>query len=229
MVTLEPCSCTRILIAYKKYCHGYSRSRKQFKGFRYWMFEKKINDHVLLAGIFSIFLTMLLLFEGISAFRMVDLNFRIITLCFCVLPFVGLAILSHRFQWNYLMYHSHTFEFWLVLIIPTLVILSKARIHRRTNLLFKWHYTLAFPIYKNVQSLAYQFPPASKAQISETESARGLSQSRFSGAIQFIEEDSASAQDILFFLPSGDSGDLVLRTKMRTLSTHFSGDNFQYQ
>ena len=198
---------------------------KQFKGFRYWMFEKKINDHVLLAGIFSIFLTMLLLFEGISAFRMLDLNFRIITLCFCVLPFVGLAILSHRFQWNYLMYHSHTFEFWLVMIIPTLVILSKAKyIGVRTFCLSG--IILAFPIYKNVQSLAYQFPPASKAQISETESARGLSQSRFSGAIQFIEEDSASAQDILFFLPSGDSGDLVLRTKMRTLSTHFSGDNF---
>ena len=157
---------------------------------------------------------MLLLFEGISAFRMVDLNFRIITLCFCVLPFVGLAILSHRFQWNYLMYHSHTFEFWLVMIIPTLVILSKAKyIGVRTFCLSG--IILAFPIYKNVQSLAYQFPPASKAQISETESARGLSQSRFSGAIQFIEEDSASAQDILFFLPSGDSGDLVLRTKMR--------------
>jgi len=33
--------------------------------------------------------------------------------------------------------------------------------------------------------------------------------------------------DVLFFLPSGDMSDLILRTKMRTLATHFSGDNFQ--
>ena len=198
---------------------------KQFQGFRDWMFERKINDHVLLAGIFSIFLTILLLFEGISAFRMLDLNFRIIALCFCVLPFVGLAILSHRFQWNYLMYHSHTFEFWLVFTIPTLVILSKAKyIGVRTLCLSG--ILLAFPIYKHSQSLAHQFSPSSKPQISETESSRGLSQSRFSGAIQLIEEDSIRALDILFFLPAGDSADLVLRTKMRTLSTHFSGGNF---
>lgn len=198
---------------------------KQFQCFRDWMFEKKINDHVLLAGIFSIFLTLLLLFEGISAFRMLELNFRIITLCFCVLPFVGLAILSHRFQWNYLMYHSHTFEFWLVFTIPTLVILSKAK-YAGLQTFFLSGIILAFPIYKNAQSLAHQFPTASKPQISETESARGLFISRFSGAIQLIEEDSVSAQDILFFLPAGDSADLVLRTKMRTISTHFSGGNF---
>ena len=198
---------------------------KQFQGFRDWMFKRKINDHVLLAGIFSIFLTLLLIFEGISAFRMLDLKFRIINTCFCVLPFVGLAMLSHRFQWNYLMYHSHTFEFWLVFTIPTLVILSKAK-YAGVRTFCLSGIMLAFPIYKNAQSLSYQFSPVSKSQISETESIRGLSVSRFSGAIQLIEEDSASAQDILFFLPSGDSGDLVLRTKMRTLSTHFSGDNF---
>jgi len=85
---------------------------------------------------------------------------------------------------------------------------------------------LAFPIYKNAQSLVYQFPPVSIPQLSETESTRGLAQSRFSGAIQIIEKDSASTQDILFFLPAGDSADLLLRTKMRTISTHFSGGNF---
>jgi hypothetical protein len=198
---------------------------KQFQGFRDWMFERKINDHVLLAGIFSIFLSLLLIFEGICAFRMLDLKFRIITLCFSVLPFVGLAILSHRFQWNYLMYHAHTFEFWLVFTIPTLVILSKAK-YAGIRTFCLSGIILAFPIYKNAQSLAYQFPPVNKSQISETESTRGLSLSRFSGAIKLIEEDSVCAQDILFFLPAGHSGDLVLRTKMRTISTHFSGDNF---
>ena len=197
---------------------------KQFQSFRGWMYEKKINDHVLLAGIFSIILTLLLIQEAMSAFRMLDLNFRIIITCFCILPFVGLAILANRFQWNYLMYHSHTFEFWLVFTIPTLVILSNAK-NAGPRTLCLSGIMLAFPICKNAQSLANQFSPLSKSHFSETESARGLSPSRFSGAIELIEEDSTSAQDILFFLPAGDSGDLVLRTKLRTLSTHFSGDN----
>ena len=198
---------------------------KQFQCFRDWMFEKKINDHVFLAGSFSILLTLLLIFEVRSVFGMFDLSFKTISLCFYILPFVGLAILSNRFQWNYLLYHAHTFEYWLVLSIPTLMILSKAQhVSLRTFLLSS--IMLAFPIYQNARSLAYHFYPASNSHISETESARGLSPSKFSSAIQLIEEDSECTQDIIFFLPDGDSGDLVLRTKMRTLCTHFSGDNF---
>jgi len=44
--------------------------------------------------------------------------------------------------------------------------------------------------------------------------------------IESIEKDSNNPLDVLFFLPAGDMGDLILRTKMRTLATHFSGDNF---
>ena len=198
---------------------------KQFQNFRDWMYAKKINDHVFLAGSFSIILTLFLILEVKSAFDMFNLHFKIIIICFCTIPFIGLAILSNRFQWNYLMFHSHTFEYWLVFIAPTLMILSKAKyVCLRTFLLsgILW----VFPIYKNVQFLAYQFLPQSNTIISEAESARGLGQSRFSGAIQCVEDDSKSALDILYFLPTGDSGDLVLRTKLRTLSTHFSGDNF---
>jgi hypothetical protein len=54
----------------------------------------------------------------------------------------------------------------------------------------------------------------------------GLSESRFSKAIESIEKDSNNPLDVLFFLPAGDMGDLILRTKMRTLATHFSGNNF---
>ena len=198
---------------------------KQFQCFRDWMFEKKINDHVFLAGSFSILLTLLLIFEVRAVLSMFDLSFKMISLCFCILPFIGLAILSNRFQWNYLLYHAHTFEYWLVLSIPTLMILSKAK-HVSLRTFFLSSIMLAFPIYQNTWSLAYHFSPASNSQISETESARGLSPSKFSSAIQFIEEDSECSQDIIFFLPDGDSGDLVLRTKMRTLCTHFSGDNF---
>ena len=62
--------------------------------------------------------------------------------------------------------------------------------------------------------------------ISSTEKERGLSSSRFSQAIDYIENDSENALDIIYFLPQGDMGDLVLRSKMRTLATHFAGGNF---
>ena len=62
--------------------------------------------------------------------------------------------------------------------------------------------------------------------ISITERERGLSSSRFSEAIEFIENDSGNDLDIIYFLPAGDMGDLVLRSKMRTLATHFAGGNF---
>ena len=42
-----------------------------------------------------------------------------------------------------------------------------------------------------------------------------------------LRKDSGSKDDVLYFLPAGDMSDLVLRTKLRTLATHFAGDNFQ--
>ena len=49
----------------------------------------------------------------------------------------------------------------------------------------------------------------------------GFSSSRFSQAIDYIENDSNNELDIIYFLPAGDMGDLVLRSKMRTIATHF--------
>ena len=62
--------------------------------------------------------------------------------------------------------------------------------------------------------------------ISSTEKERGLSSSQFSEAIDYIENDSINKLDIIYFLPQGNMSDLVLRSKMRTMATHFSGDNF---
>ena len=33
--------------------------------------------------------------------------------------------------------------------------------------------------------------------------------------------------DIIYFLPEGDMGDLVLRTNMRNMATHFASDNLR--
>jgi len=198
---------------------------KQFQSFREWMYEKEINDHVFLAGSLSLLLTLLLIFEIKSAFSMFNLYFKIMILCFCTLPFIGLSILSNRFQWNYLMFHSHTFEYWLVFIVPTLTILSKSKYVSLRTLCLSG-ILLAFPLWKNAQSLTSQFLSSNNSIISDTETARGLTSSRFSQAINYIETDSDNNLDIIYFLPSGDMGDLVLRTKMRTMATHFSGGNF---
>jgi hypothetical protein len=197
---------------------------KQFQSFREWMYEKEINDHVFLAGSLSLLLTLLLIFEIKSAFSMFNLYFKIMIICFCTLPFIGLSILSNRFQWNYLMFHSHTFEYWLVFIVPTLTILSKAKYVSLRTLCLSG-ILLAFPLWKNAQSLTSQFLSSNNSIISNTEKERGLSSSRFSNAIEYIENDSVNDLDVIYFLPGGDMGDLILRTKMRTLATHFAGGN----
>ena len=61
--------------------------------------------------------------------------------------------------------------------------------------------------------------------LSSTEEKLGFSPCRFSAAIDVVEKDSESDLDVLYFLPSGDMGDLIIRTKMRTLATHFAGGN----
>ena len=76
-------------------------------------------------------------------------------------------------------------------------------------------------------NLIQLFPKDSEKDfISRTEKARGLSNSRFSEAIDYIEDDSDNDIDIIYFLPAGDIGDLVLRSRMRILATHFAGGNF---
>ena len=70
------------------------------------------------------------------------------------------------------------------------------------------------------------FAEKANDKIGKTEEEYGLSSSRFSSAIDVIEQDSNNTLDVVYFLPAGDTGDLILRTKMRTLATHFAGDNF---
>ena len=49
--------------------------------------------------------------------------------------------------------------------------------------------------------------------ISSTEKERGLSSSRFSQAIEYIENDSENDLDIIYFLPAGDMGDLSFKNQ----------------
>jgi hypothetical protein len=209
----------------KNFAHAVRDFGKQFSKVGKWLDHKKINNHVIFAGLFSIFLTVLLLKEIRNTFSLLNQQFKIIFICFLILPFLGLAILSYRFEWNYLLYHSHTIEFWLILIIPTLIVLS-SKIKMGLSSFILGGVVMALPICNNIDYTINAVTNWDFKYISKTEKERGLSSSRFSKAIDCIENNSNNPLDILFFLPSGDMGDLVLRSKLRTLATHFSGDNF---
>ena len=197
----------------------------QFETFRKWIEYNKINEHVLIAGFIAIMFTILLVMSILSSLVSLNTQTKIVVASFYIFPFVGLAFLSFRYGWNYLLYHSHTSEFWIILILPTLFLLSNDKsITLGTR--FLMGFCLALPISHNIEKFFIKTLKEEDSFISQTESQSGLSSSRFSRAIEVIENDSANHLDVLLFLPAGDMGDLILRTKMRTLSTHFSGDNF---
>jgi hypothetical protein len=85
---------------------------------------------------------------------------------------------------------------------------------------------LALPISNKIMLSFNTLSLEESEQIALTEKERGLSPSRFSSAIDVIENDSTNHLDILYFLPANNMSDLILRTKMRSLSTHYAGDNF---
>jgi hypothetical protein len=60
---------------------------------------------------------------------------------------------------------------------------------------------------------------------SKTEKERGFAAREFSNALRLIQSDSKDDSDVLLFLPSGDLGDLYLRTRLRCLGLHFAGGN----
>ena len=209
----------------KSIANGFRDLGKQFPRFCSWMDSHQINEHVLLAGLVGLALTMILLTHLFHIQHHLNDQLKVLVICFVTIPFIGLAILAYRFQWNYLMYHSHTYEFWWVLLIPIVIGISIPRKMKLYTIVLIG-VTIVFPITKNFETIVRKISNLGTHWSSNTELQRGLTKSRFSRAIKSIEKDSSNPLDILFFLPAGDMSDLILRTKMRTLATHFSGDNF---
>jgi len=197
----------------------------QFIEFNNWLSRNSVNAHVLLCGILGILFSVLLVVQFRSCSFKFSLDCRILLICFFTFPFIGLAILAFKYEWNYLLYHAHTYEFWLIICVPTFVAFSTGNSSKIPTVTLLG-VIIAIPTSKSIEKLASSiFEPKNKF-ISTTEKERGLSSSRFSNAIEYIENDSVNDLDIIFFLPAGDMGDLVLRSKMRTLATHFAGGNF---
>ena len=109
-------------------------------------------------------------------------------------------------------------------MIPFMLALGELKkVSLNTFLLFG--ICIAFPTSSLIRNLFYEKYTSQSSYISNTDKQRGLSVSRFSEAINIIENDSSDSNDVLLFLPKGNMSDLILRTKMRTLSVHFAGDN----
>ena len=193
----------------------------QFEDFRNWTDNLLLNPHVLICGCFGLACTLLLLFLAIQNRFIFGNRNRIIFGTFFILPFLGLSVVSYKHGFNYTLYSTHTIEYFLILIFPIFILWQNA-IKFRNCVKFSFGLFVAIPISIHaenfVQNLHYP-------QRSFEEKKLDLKQNRFSHAIKIIEQDSNNRLDVLYFMPLGNSGDLTLRTKMRTMSTHFAGDN----
>lgn len=196
----------------------------QFNNFILYIHSYSINEHVLLCGLIGIFFSFLIIHELKKCWLRLHSDHKTLMICFFTLPFAGLAILSNRYQWNYLMYHSHTYEYWLIYSIPVMLAYSYSKkLNVRSVVLFA--VICALPLGKSTIAFINIFSSKESHTLSSTEEKLGFAPCRFSAAIDVVEKDSKSDLDVLYFLPSGDMGDLIIRTKMRTLATHFAGGN----
>ena len=194
----------------------------QFRSFIDWSNANKINPHAFVCGIFGIitFIPIILLIRKNNK-HFSNLSIAIFS-TFYVIPFLGLAILSNLHGFNYSLYSTHTIEYSVLLLFPIILVWESSQL---SSLAYKALVTLvlALPVL-NIVNLSPT--NINEGFISSTEKERGLSSSRFSQAIDYIENDSQNDLDIIYFLPQGDTGDLVLRTKMRNMAMHFAADNF---
>ena len=208
----------------KRISHGIRDLSLQFSAFTDWIDKLSINAHVLVAGFVGICLTILMLREIILSWNKIIPQFQILLICFMIFPFIGLAILSYRYGWNYLLYHSHTYEFWFVFLIPIFLVFTDQKTLKLPSIILL-SVSFSLPITYRASLIFSQITSNNFVEVSNTESSLGLAPNKFSKAITKIESFSKNSKDVLLFLPSGDMSDLVLRTRMRTLAIHFAGGN----
>jgi len=209
----------------KQIHHGFRDLMNQFEWIKSWLDQNEINEHVLFAGLLSIGCTILLFLNLKSTWQVAPPELRFAYACFFVLPFIGLGILSFKYGFNYLLYHAHTSEYHLIFTLPALFILCLPHVFSKIPGQLFLGICIALPITSQIEKLCRAPFQKSHNISSPTEQLRGLEAREFSNAIRIIEQDSKNHSDILLFLPAGDMGDLVLRTRLRTLAIHFAGDN----
>lgn len=209
----------------KSIAHEVRNFGLQFKEFTEWADQKGVNEHALLSGAVGVILTILLLIDLRMSWQIMKGYQKISLISFLTLPYIGLAILAARYEWNYLLYHAHTIEFWLIYAIPTFLVYSSTN-KLRLNTFFLLGVLIALPLGKKMEYIVFRFGDKESEYIGKTEDKLNLKPGYYSQAIDYIEKDSNDPLDVVYFLAKGDMGDLILRTNKRSMSTHFATDNF---
>ena len=209
----------------KSIAHEVRNFGLQFKEFTEWADQKGVNEHALLSGAVGVILTILLLIDLRMSWQIMKGYQKISLISFLTLPYIGLAILAARYEWNYLLYHAHTIEFWLIYAIPTFLVYSSTN-KLRLNTFFLLGVLIALPLGKKMEYIVCRFGDKESEYIGKTEDKLNLKPGYYSQAIDYIEKDSDDPLDVVYFLAKGDMGDLILRTNKRSMSTHFATDNF---
>ena len=202
----------------KEVAHGLRDLTMQFPEIIELLHTVSINEPVMVAGFIGFFLTIILIKESIRFSNNVNRKSVILISSFLIIPFTGLAILSFKYRWNYLLYHAHTYEFWLLFLLPIFANLTSSN-KASLSTLFLFIASTLFPITNNIERLVLNFSQEIQFKPSKTEKSRNFASNRFSKSIEFIEKNSKSVSDVIYFLPYGDMGDLTLRTRMRSMAT----------
>ena len=207
--------------------HGVRDLSNQFFFIQKWMKEKKVNPHALICGTVGMFFTFLLSFNLWGLKNEMTHEFKLVSCMFLTIPFVGLSAVSYLHGFNYSLYSSHTLEYALLLTLPVGFAMFQSRNTKNLTVILLSGICFALPISLQAERILRLPFEENKFRASSTEKDRGFAARDFSNAIQIIEKDSKNESDVLLFLPSGDLGDLYLRTRLRTLGLHFSGDNLK--
>ena len=213
----------------KKLIHGLRDLIIQFEGVQSFLRSSKLNHHVFLSGLAAtgLSLCLFLFLKRLPHETASPFETSVCTVLASV-PFLGLAFASFMHGFNYVLFHAYTGEFSFIFILLCLRFLAHSAQTNalRTARTILLPLCLAQPLQLSAeQSIASALSTRTNVESSETERQRNLGAHRFSTAIRLAEDDSHNPLDLLLFLPSGDMGDLRLRTSLRSFALHFSGNN----
>ena len=176
---------------------------KQFQSVRSWLDRNKLNEHCLFVGLVGFALSILLVRVTLNGWGFMSSEGRLILAVFFVLPFLGLSILSHRYGFNYLLYHAHTIEYATLFSLPAIVALSSSRIGSKISSQLLAGICLAIPITSQAEDLARLPFRGDLKPSSQTEKALGMEGREFSEAIGVIEKTRLIRPTFSFFCPKG--------------------------
>lgn len=211
----------------KPVLHGLRDMTRQSSSIRSLLKKAKVNLPMLTIGLFALPLSTLL-FMTLAKFR---LHLGIIgKSCYWSLvtvPFIGLAIMSYRFGFNYVLYPAYTAEFSMIFSMLAITVIGfkakKVLSFAKTSMFVV---CLAFPITSNLEASFRLFFSKTEDRFASTyEKEISLGSSVFSRALEAALKDSDSQKDISLFLCAGNQEDFLLRTPMRNLSIHFAQGN----